>query len=154
MPQNPPLLLRVLVLDLLVTLIRISYSVRRILILFDHWVLALIVHHDIAWVICLMMLGIGEPFTAHWRLKMEESGDDKGDKAFVFAVLAVSSLWFGILAVIIGCEFVGFLVWACVYFVAVQFGLRPPRLLPLIERLWLALGYDLMSLWRSLMELD
>jgi hypothetical protein len=101
-----------------------------------------------------MMLAIGEPFTAYWRLKMEETGDNTGDKAFVFAILAVYSLWFGILAIIIGCEFAGFLAWACVYFVAVQFGLRPPRLLPLIERLWLALGYDLMSFWRFLIGLD
>ncbi|KAM0473221.1 hypothetical protein ACHAPX_008273 [Trichoderma viride] len=157
MPQNPRLPLQVHILDplviilvtILITMLRIIDCVFQALTFLDHWVLALIVHHEIAWLICTMWLAIGEGTTASWRLQMKDMGDDNGDKAFIAATLAVFSLWAGILSVIIVCEFVGFLVWACVYFVAIWLDARPPQLLPLIERAWLYMGYDLISIWRT-----
>lgn len=149
MPQNPPMPLQFLILDPIITTIRLCDSVLQALIILDRWILALIVYHEIAWAICIMWLAIGEATKAPWRLQMEETGDHRGDRAFLVATLTVFSLWAGILSIIVICEFFGFLVWGFVYFVAIRFGARQPRLLPLIERAWLAAGYDLVSTWRT-----
>lgn len=137
------------VVTIIITVMQIGGCIAQAMILLDHWVLAFIIHHEIAWFICTMWLAVGEGTTASWRLQMEDSGDDNGDKTFIAATSAVFSLWAGILSLILFCEFIGILVWACVYFVAPRFGARPPRLLPLIERAWLLMGYDLILIWRT-----
>ncbi|EHK42965.1 hypothetical protein TRIATDRAFT_320304 [Trichoderma atroviride IMI 206040] len=148
MPQNPLMPLNHLLAPI-IGMIQIFHTIIQVLIFLDHWVLALIVHHEIAWVICIMLVAIGEAISAPWRLRLENTYNDTGDKAFVAATLAVFSLWSGILSIIAICEFVGVLVWVCVYFAAIWFDARPPRLLPLIERACLAAGFDLIIIWRT-----
>ncbi|KAK1252598.1 hypothetical protein MKX08_003785 [Trichoderma sp. CBMAI-0020] len=146
MPQDLPMPLY-LILAPFIASIHIVGVIFHILMSLDHWILALIVHHEIAWIICLMTIAIGEAIQAPWRLQLDDTYNGMGDKAFAAAFLAIFSLWTYILSFFIICEFAAFLVWGCVYFVAVWTGARPPRLLPLIERIWLAAGYDLMAIW-------
>lgn len=120
----------------------------RLVRLSDEWILSLILHFNLAWLICALILFIGHATKASWRPIYSEDGTESGLKLFWLAFTTVFSLWFRILLLTLFCELVNILSWICVYTVAVWFGTRRPLLLPMMDQVFLAAGIDLLPIVR------
>jgi hypothetical protein len=150
MPQIPRIPRYLLILNPLIIFTRqLRNGIHQALSLKEHWILALIVHHELAWLLCAASISIGEATKAPWRFKVEAYGDQTNPRTSLSVLMAVFMQWSRYLGFTICVEIVGYLIGAVVCFMAMRSGRTPPQLLPLIERAWLAVGFDLMSVWRT-----
>ncbi|KAL6893415.1 hypothetical protein GGI43DRAFT_184864 [Trichoderma evansii] len=115
----------------------------------DEWILAFILHINLAWVICAIVILVGHATKASSRLTIPENGNESGPKLFWLALTKVFSLWFRLFLLTTFCELINVLSWSLVCIMAIWSGVRLPRLLPMIDQLCAAVGLDLLPIFRS-----
>ncbi|KAL7919346.1 hypothetical protein ACQKWADRAFT_204941 [Trichoderma austrokoningii] len=112
----------------------------------DHVALAIILHVNLAWTVCLVYFIVGEATKASWRLKMQLNGHESGPGLLAAAARPLYALWIHLIMLSVVAEVTGLSVWCTAKLMAVMTCTTQPRLLSVIERLCLLLRMDFMPL--------
>ncbi|KAL9488322.1 hypothetical protein ACSS6W_000599 [Trichoderma asperelloides] len=116
--------------------------------LFEYWLLAILIHVNLAWLICTTVVSIGHATEASWLPTLPPDGDDSGFALFWAASKIVFRLWLRLLVLLISLELIGMLAWGvvCLRTLWSSGVLNPP--FPLIFRIFFAARFGFMWILR------